>query len=102
MPMPTTDFPTKWGLYEYEYDQDSCVTISGEAQFGGQDYLIRLLLFKGEDGWRRAAFDDLVMTKIGGDQDGRPARPAARELVLNYLPEHFNDVIGDKDGNPLD
>lgn len=92
----TDSLPTKWGTFTCDYtDDENSVTVVGSCQLGGQDYAISLTLSRHPDGWQRDSYDDLVLTKVGGDHDGKPARPAAREIVLGYLPEQVNSVIGD-------
>ncbi len=92
----TDGLPTKWGTFEYDYaDDKQSVRVTGGTSLGGQDYSISLTLYRSEDGWQRHQFDDLEVTKVGGEQDGKPARPRAREIILEYLPEQVNSVIGD-------
>jgi len=94
---------TKWGDFQYEYEAENSVVITGAVQFGGQDYSVMLRLFERKGrGWGRRSFEDFILTKVGGPNAGKPARPVARELVMDYLPEHFNDVIGVETRDPVE
>jgi hypothetical protein len=66
------------------------VELTGEINLGGQKYDLSLTLWPNDFGWTRRKFEDLVLTKIGGEQDGKPGRVTAREMVLDHLVERVN------------
>ena len=89
--------PTEWGDFQGEYERPGVFVASGSVRLGGQQYDVRLRLYKNHlYGWMRRDFNDLTMTKVGGANDGNQARPIARERILESLPEAVNSVIGDQ------
>lgn len=86
--------PTKWGDFQYHYESDGTLVVEGQTKLGDQLYAICLRMSRGEFGWGRNEYDDLRITKVGGGSDGKPARLSAREIIVDYLPEHVNSVIG--------
>jgi len=84
--------PTVQGSFDV-YARGDGVLVAGTIALAGQGYELTLRLRETEDGWIRHDPDDLVMTKTNGANVGKPARPIAREFVINFLPEAVNAFL---------